>query len=45
MEQLETVKIEGKDGDYIVINKSDFDPKKQKLFKEEKSKEKETEEK
>lgn len=38
MEQLETVKIEDKDGDYIVINKSDFDPKKHKLYKEPKGK-------
>lgn len=40
MEKLETVKIEGKDGDHIVINESEFDPKKHKLFveKEEKAK-------
>lgn len=38
MEQLETVKIEGKDGDYIVINESDFDPKKHKLFVEKEEK-------
>ena len=40
--QLPTVKIEDGKGDYIVINESDFDEKKHKLFVEkvEKSKDK-----
>ncbi len=38
--QVPTVKIEGEKGDYIVINTSDFDEKKHKLFarKQEKAK-------
>ena len=36
--QLETVKIQDGNGDYIVINKSDFDPKKHKLFVEKEEK-------
>lgn len=45
--QLPTVKIEGEDGDYIVINETDFDEKKHKLFteKEEKKDKKAKEEK
>lgn len=39
MEQLETVKIEDGKDDYAVINKSDFDEKKHKLFKEKEVKE------
>ena len=37
--QIPTVKIEGENGDYIVINEEEFDESKQKLFveKEEKS--------
>lgn len=39
--ELPTVKIEDGDGDYIVINESDFDEKKHKLFVEkEKTKDK-----
>ena len=36
--QLPTVKIEGEKGDYIVINESDFDKSKHKLFDEKKQK-------
>lgn len=49
MEQLETVKIEDekKQGDFVIINESDFDKQKHKLFveKKEKPKPKDSEEK
>lgn len=32
--QLPTVKIEGENGDYVVINEADFDEKRHKLFDE-----------
>ncbi|HEY0004526.1 MAG TPA: hypothetical protein VGB17_06915 [Pyrinomonadaceae bacterium] len=36
MSQIETVKVELPDGDYTIINKSDFDPSRHTLFSEEK---------
>ena len=42
--EIATVKMEGEKGDYVVINESDFDEKKHKLFVEKAEKAKEPKE-